>query len=107
MTDTSPSEPTGTVAAVAAAARRDCYRVRYEGPLELLGAVTKTFRDAGVTLASVCVDGSPTSGDPDPAAGDGRAALALICQGRFQSVVALVDCFTREFAPRAELTVSE
>lgn len=107
MSATSSPAPTGPVAGVTAAPRRDFYRVRYEGPLDLLSAVTKTCRDAGVTLASVCVDGSSGHKHVVPAGSDGRAALALICQGRFASVAALVDGFTQEFAPRAALTLAD
>lgn len=102
MTATSPFEPTGSAAGPVVVPRRDYHRVRYEGPLELLGTVVKTFRNGGVMLASVCVEGSPVQ-----VPGSGRAALALLCQGSLQSIASLVDDFAQEFAPEAGLVLAD
>ena len=74
-------------------------QLRYEGPCALFRSVIRYFREAGVTLASVCVmDGTGLA----PGVQD-RLTLRILCEGRTDSIDAVVGRFTEVFAPAAAL----
>lgn len=80
----------------------DACQLRYEGPSALFSSVIRSFREAGVTLISVCVMDATVL---VPGIQD-RLALRILCEGGMDSIEAVLGRFAELFAPEAALEMA-